>query len=126
MIGMNRKTKHKRLAWEFLKQLTCEEEMQMDIFRYSQGVSVFKDVARSQEAESILQEDMEEGEQVINSELLYRVIEGGMIEPKFQQYEQIMGLADSEVPKLLLENKNVDSSMKIFQRTINKYLQQQQ
>lgn len=125
LIGINSKTKHEELAWEFLKQLTYDEEMQMDIFRYSQGVSVLKRVACSREAAAIIQEDMDEGEQVISSDLLYNVIEDGIIEPKFQQYEQVMSLADSQVSKILLENKNVDSSMKIFQRNINKYMQQQ-
>lgn len=125
VMGINSKTKHERLAWEFLKQLTYSEEMQMDIFRYSQGVSVLKRVACSQEAADIIQEDMDEGEQVISSTLLYNVIEDGMIEPKIQQYEQVMSLADSEVSKILLENRNVDSTMKIFQRNVNKYLLQQ-
>ena len=110
---------------EFLKQLTGNEEMQMDIFRYSQGVSVLKSVTGSARAAAIIQEDMDEGEQVINSSLLYNVIENGVIEPKFQQYEQVMSLADGEVSKILMENRNVDSSMKIFQRSITKYLQQQ-
>ena len=69
--------------------------------------------------------DMDEGEQVINSSLLYNVIENGVIEPKYQQYEQVMSLADGEISKILMENRNVDSSMKIFQRSITKYLQQQ-
>lgn len=125
LLGISSSTKHERLAWEFLKQLTYSEDMQMDIFRYSQGVSVLKKVAASREAADIIQEDMDEGEQVISSELLYNVIEDGIIEPRFQEYEQVMSLADSEVSKILLENKNVDSAMKIFQRTINKYLQQQ-
>lgn len=97
----------------------------MDIFRYSQGVSVLKSVTGSGQAAAIIQEDMDEGEQVINSSLLYNVIENGVIEPKFQQYEQVMSLADGEVSKILMENRNVDSSMKIFQRSITKYLQQQ-
>lgn len=97
----------------------------MDIFRYSQGVSVLKSVTGSAQAAAIIQEDMDEGEQVINSSLLYNVIENGVIEPKFQQYEQVMSLADGEVSKILMENRNVDSSMKIFQRSITKYLQQQ-
>lgn len=125
LLGINSKTKHEKLAWEFLKQLTCSREMQMDIFRYSQGVPVLKSVALSREAADIIQKDMDEGEQVISSTLLYNVIEGGVIEPKFPQYGQVMSLADSEVSKILLENKNVDSTMKIFQRNINKYLQQQ-
>ena len=46
-MGINSNTKHEKLAWEFLKQLTGNEEMQMDIFRYSQGVSVLKSVTGS-------------------------------------------------------------------------------
>jgi|GEM_PF-4696017 len=68
---------------------------------------------------------MDEGEQVISSTLLCNVIENGIIEPRLLQYQQVMNLADGEVSKILQENKNVDSSMKIFQRTISKYLQQQ-
>ena len=125
LMGINSNTKHEKLAWEFLKQLTGNEEMQMDIFRYSQGVSVLKSVTGSAQAVAIIQEDMDEGEQVINSSLLYNVIENGVIEPKYQQYEQVMSLADGEISKILMENRNVDSSMKIFQRSITKYLQQQ-
>ncbi|WP_077609218.1 ABC transporter substrate-binding protein [Clostridium sp. Marseille-P2415] len=125
LMGVGSRTKHEKLAWEFLKQLTYTEEMQMDVFRYSQGVPALKAVASSKEGADYLQEDMDEGEQVISSALLYNVIENGIIEPKFLQYQQVMNLADGEVSKILQENKNVDSSMKIFQRTVSKYLQQQ-
>ena len=125
LMGINSKTKHERLAWEFLKQLTYTEEMQMDVFLYSQGVPALKSVASSKEGANIIQEDMDEGEQVISSTLLCNVIDNGIIEPRLLQYQQVMNLADGEVSKILQENKNVDSSMKIFQRTISKYLQQQ-
>ncbi|MEY8354977.1 extracellular solute-binding protein [Lachnospiraceae bacterium 54-53] len=125
LMGMSSKTKHERLAWEFLKQMTYTEEMQMDVYRYSQGVPALKNVASSREGADIIQEDMDEGEQVISSTLLYNVIEDGIIEPKFLKYQQVMTLADGEVSKILQENKNVDSSMKIFQRTVSKYMQQQ-
>ncbi|PJJ26974.1 ABC transporter substrate-binding protein [Lacrimispora celerecrescens] len=125
LMGINSKTKHEKLAWEFLKQLTYSQEMQMDVFLYSQGVPALKSVASSKEGANIIQEDMDEGEQVISSTLLYNVIEDGIIESKLLQYQQIMNLADGEVSKILQENKNVDSSMKIFQRTVSKYLQQQ-
>nr|WP_313155254.1 extracellular solute-binding protein [Lacrimispora sp.] len=125
LMGINSRAKHEKLAWEFLKQLTYTEEMQMDVYLYSQGVPALKSVASSKEGANIIQEDMDEGEQVISSTLLYNVIEEGIIEPKLLQYQQVMNLADGEVSKILQENKNVDSSMKIFQRTISKYLQQQ-
>lgn len=125
LIGIGSRTRHETLAWEFLKQLTYTQKMQMDVYRYSQGVPALKAVASSQEGVDCLQEDMDEGEQVISSTLLCHVIENGIIEPKLLQYQQVMNLADGEVSKILQENKNVDSSMKIFQRTVSKYLQQQ-
>ena len=124
LIGISQWSDQQQLAWEFLKQLTCEYEMQMDIFRYSQGVSVLKDVTVSEEAAAIIQEDMDEGERVIDSRLLGSVIEEGIIAPRFQQYDQVITLADNEISKMLEEDKNIDSTTKIFQRSINSYLKQ--
>ena len=42
LMGISSKTEHEKLAWEFLKLLTNDEDIQMDIFRYSQGASVLK------------------------------------------------------------------------------------
>ena len=124
LIGISEWTEHEQLAWEFLKQLTYEEETQMDIFRYSQGVSVLKNVTMSEEAAAAIQEDMDAGEQVIDSGLLCNVIEEGIIAPHFQRYEQVINLADNEISKMLEEDKNIDSTIKIFQRSINSYLKQ--
>lgn len=124
LIGISQWTEHEQMAWEFLKQLTYEYEMQMDIFRYSQGCSVLKDVTMSEEAAAIIQEDMDEGERVIDSKLLGSVIEEGITAPHFQQYDQVITLADNEISKMLEEDKNIDSTTKIFQRSINSYLKQ--
>ena len=94
----------------------------MNIFYDSQGASVLKEVTESQQMEQVVQEDMEEGDTVINGKLLGRVIEGGHVEPQFKKYEQAMSLTDSEINKILEEDKDVDSNLKILQRTINEYL----
>ncbi len=96
----------------------------MDIFSYSQGASVLKEVTSSDAAAEILMEDMEESEKVIDNELLHQVIEDGAIAPKFQKYEEALALADSEVSNILENDKNIESSLKIFQHTITKYLGQ--
>jgi ABC-type sugar transport system, periplasmic component len=118
LIGINEKTKHEELAWKFLKMLTSDEEVQMDIFRDSQGVSVLKKVTQSKEAENIIKENMDDNEQVINTMLLSNIIEGGVNTPKTQEYDQIIRLADSEIMRIIEENKNIESTMKIFQRNI--------
>lgn len=127
LIGINHDSTEKELAWEFLKELVCGYESQLDIFRYSQGVSVLESVARSEKAASIIQEDMDKEEQVISGELLCDVIEHGTITPKYYQYEtyeQMISLANTEITEIFERNKNIESSMKIFQREIRKYLNQ--
>lgn len=122
LMGISANTREEKLAWEFLKLLTYDEEMQMNIFYDSQGASVLKDVTESQQMEQIVQEDMEEGDTVINGKLLGRVIEEGHVEPQFKKYEQAMSLTDSEINRILEEDNDVDSNLKILQRTINGYL----
>ena len=124
LMGINEKTEHEQLAWEFLKLLTCDEEIQMDIFRYSQGASVLKEVTSSDEAEAILQADMEDGEKVIDSTILSRVIEEGTIVPRFKKYEQALSLSENAINKMMEEDSNVESTLKILQKTIQAYLKQ--
>ena len=122
LMGISDETSHEQLAWEFLKTLTGDPELQTDIFRYSQGVSVLKSVTRSKDAEKILQDDMESSEKTINNDLLDSIIEKGRIEPKFNKYDEAMSLADNEIGKIIEEDKDTGSAMKIFQRDISSFL----
>jgi multiple sugar transport system substrate-binding protein len=122
LMGISNETSHEELAWEFLKTLTCDPDIQMDIFRYSQGVSVLKKITRSKEAEKILQDDMESSEKTINTALLDSIITNGKIEPKFNKYREAMTLADNEIGKIVEESKDIESEMKIFQRSISSFL----
>lgn len=124
LIGISEETRQEQLAWEFLKHLTYDADTQIDIFRYSQGVSVLKEVTMSEEAAAIIQEDMDDGERVIDSTLLGTVIEEGTIAPRFPKYEQVINLSDNEISKLIEKNKDVESGMKILQRNINIFLKQ--
>lgn len=124
LIGISNHTHEEELAWEFLKLLTYDEEIQMDLFRYSQGVSVLKKVTESQEAESILQEDMEKNEKSIDNEVVGNVIENGIITPKFQKYSDVLTMAENEVNRLIQDDDNIENTLRILQRQINQYLSQ--
>lgn len=124
LMGISAHTQKEKLAWEFLKLLTYDEEMQMELFQYSQGASVLRNVTQSETAENIIQEDMEKDDKVIDSALLGKVIEEGRVEPKFKKYQQAISLADSEIGQILEEDKTLDSSLKILQRSVNSFLQQ--
>lgn len=122
LMGISQNTKQEKLSWEFLKLLTYDKNIQMDIFNYSQGISVLRNVTQSDEAENILQKNMESSSKAIDNSMLDRVIDKGIIEPKFKKYNDAMTLADSEITKIIEENKNIDSAMKTLQRDINSYL----
>lgn len=124
LIGISRRSCQKQLAWEFLKTLTCDEEIQMEIFRHSQGASVLKAVTSSRQAEEILRQDMEASDRVIDHTLLNTVIENGIEIPRFARYGEALALAESEISKIYEEEKNIDSSLKIARQTINHFLAQ--
>ena len=124
LMGISANTRKEELAWEFLKLLTYDEQIQTRIFSHSQGASVLRAVTQSAEMEEIVQAEMEEGETVISGKLLGKVIEEGYTAPQFKKYEQALALSDSEIGEILQNDKTIDSNMKILQRTINSYLQQ--
>ncbi len=122
LMGISANTNYEALAWEFIKMLTCDEQTQTNIYRYSQGASVLKSVTGSEMVETIIQKNMEEGDTVISSDVLSRVINECVVTPKFKKYEQAIGLAENEISKILDNKGDFDSSLKILQRYINKYL----
>lgn len=122
LMGISEKTKYPDLAWEFLKLLTYDEEIQMEIFEYSQGASVLKNVTQSEEMEKMIQEDMEEGDTVISGALLGQVIEDGHIDPKFRKYKEALALADNDITDILESDKTIDSSLKILEQSMENYL----
>lgn len=124
LIGISENTRKQELAWEFLKLLTYDEEIQTQIFTHSQGASVLRTVTQSAEMEAIVQAEMEEGETVISGKLLGEVIEEGYTAPQFKKYEQALALTNSEIGEILENDATIESNMKILQRTINSYLQQ--
>lgn len=122
LMGISNHTKEEQLAWEFLKLLTYDDEIQMDLFRYSQGVSVLRQVTTSRETEEILQADMEKNEKFIDNNLVSDVIENGVVTPKFPKYADAIAMADNEINRIIEDDDNIDNSMRILQRQIGKYL----
>lgn len=122
LMGISENTNNEELAWEFLKLLTYDEDIQMDIFRYSQGVSSLKAVTESEEALNILEEDMEKNEKVISTNVLSEVIDKGAVNPKFPKYSDAIDLAENEISRIIDEDDNIENSLRILQRQVNMYL----
>lgn len=123
LLGISSKSRQKQMAWEFLKILTGDKEIQMELFRSSQGASVLKGVTNTGEVEEILKKDAEESDKIIDHELLNQVISNGRVVHEFPKYKEAMALAEGEVLKLCDDARQVDSSLKIAQRMVTTLLQ---
>lgn len=124
LMGISHNTKKERLSWELLKLFTNDSRMQMKIYEYSQGASALKVVTESNEAQYILRRDMDEDERVIDNKVLSTAIEQGVVVPKFTKYEEAMVLVDNQIKKIMNDEGNLESSLKIFQRKLDTFLNQ--
>lgn len=123
LIGISSESRQKDMAWEFLKMLTNDREIQMELFRYSQGASVLKEVTNSKEAEEILKKDTEKSDKIIDHNLLNQVIMNGRVVKEFPKYKEAMALAEGEVSKLYDSSTNIESALKITQRMVTNLLE---
>jgi hypothetical protein len=119
-IGISSKSKKKRLAWEFLKTLTYDTQIQQALYNDMPVASVLKEVMESKESENIFKED----EDIIDSKLICHILENGSGKPKFSGYEGAISLADAKISKLTLED-DIENALRILQREMSKYLLQE-
>lgn len=121
LFGMSARTPNEELAWEFLKLLTYDEEIQKMIFSHSQGVSVLHKVTTSAEAIEALRQDGI-GDSHIDMTFLTEVMEQAPSVPKFRKHQEAMDLAYIEIQQMMRENKNIDNELYALQRKIMKLL----
>lgn len=122
LIGINAKTKKEKLAWEFLKLLTYDENIQKQIFKYSQGVSVLKNVTNSKDVLDRLGKSTPSGSYV-NMALLNEVMENGVISPRFHKYHSVMDMADNMINQdIKSEDDNLGYMLSKLQREVDNLL----
>lgn len=118
-VALSSRTSQEKKAWELLKILTCDHEIQEEIFEYSEGISPLRGVTESKEtAKVILQKTGAE----FNIDTLRRAMENTVIAPRFQGYEDAKDEVSLAVRSILESNANVQMEQIIWNRRINNYL----
>ena len=122
LMGISRRSRYKQLSWELLKKFTYDYETQMNVYRYSRGASVLRSVTVSREAEKMLEESTGEGNPSVDLSLMDQILENGVTVQRFLKYDEVMSYADNEINRIIREEKNVDSTLKIIQRNVQNIL----
>lgn len=122
-VGISRRSRDKELAWEFLKLLTNDEEIQMKIFEYTPAASVLHAVTESKEAEAVIERNLDDSDKMIDSAFISEVIRDGRSKPKFADYQEAMQLADGEILKLYDTDTDLDNAMRLIQRKVQNFIE---
>ena len=121
LVAMNENTKCPETAWDFIKVLTSNTEIQSEIFDYSDGVSVLKEVTESdQTLQQLIESSGESGG--MNLAVLSDAVENAVIAPGFRGYDEAVAEVDKAVDSILTDSSNIRMDLIIWNRTINQYL----
>lgn len=121
-LAMNASAKNSRYAWEFMKILTQDAKIQSEIFDYSEGVSVLKEVTESDETLRRLMESSGDSSH-FSLAVLSDAVEHAVAAPRFQNYEDAILEVDKAVRAIIESNSNIRMEQIIWNRKINKFLE---
>lgn len=124
LFGISSRTKHTKEAWEFLKFITYNNEIQMDVLRYSHGIPVLRDVTESKKAEEELLRYNPEEEISVDTKVLSDVVEQSVVPPRFHKYDEAVEIADREIYQIIKGDKDVEETLIKLNSELNDFLNQ--
>ena len=123
LIAMNENTQNAQYAWDFMKILTCDAQIQNEIFDYSEGVSVLREVTESEDTLKLLMESSGEGNS-LNLQILSDAVENAVVMVRFRNYTNAVAEVDRAVNDIIESSSNIRMEQIIWNRAINKYLKE--
>ena len=122
-IAMSENTKQKEIAWEFMKLLTTDPQIQSEIFEYSAGISVLPEVTQSEETRRKI--TLSTGTE-FNLDILESAMEKSVTRTRFRGFDNAQEEVGLAVRSILESNSNIQMEQIIWNRTINNYLKNMQ
>ena len=122
-IAMSENTTQKEMAWEFMKLLTTDPQIQSEIFEYSAGISVLPEVTQSEETRRRITQST--GTE-FNLDILESAMEKSVSRNRFRGFDNAQEEVGLAVRSILESNSNIQMEQIIWNRTINNYLKNMQ
>ena len=124
LVGINSETRHTQNAWEFVKILTMDPDIQSEIFDYSEGVSVMREVTESEQTLQSLIEDSG-SEESLNLSILSEAVEKSIVSLRFPDMKRRGKRVEQAVRQIIDGSGNISTDQIIWNREINRFLEEQ-
>ena len=124
-VAMSASTVHTKRAWEFMKFLTGNVDIQSEIFDYSEGVSVLKEVVESERTRRFFEEKADAGN-ALSLPVLSGAVEQAVVIPRFHDYGSAVSEVDRAIRTILESSSNVSMETIVQNRKVNAYLKSRQ
>lgn len=121
MLAMNENTSHAQTAWKFMKLLSADERIQSEIFDFSEGVSVIKEVTESDKTLRLLIDNSGENSG-FNLDTLSNAVDHAAVVVRFRDYEEAVAEVDKAVRDIMEGSTNISTQQIIWNRKINTFL----
>ena len=108
-----------------MKFLTGDERIQSEIFDYSEGVSVLKEVVESEKTRKFFRESTDTGD-ALSLQVLSEAVERAVVIPGFHDYDEAVAEVDRAVRTILESSSNISMETIIQNRKVNTYLKSKQ
>ena len=119
-VAMYSGTSMEAEAWDFMKMLTCNEEIQSEIFEFSEGISVCRKVT---EAELLKENRLLLGGMASpNIGALEYTMQKAFFTQRFSGFNEAVSSVDTAVNDILKSNANIRMEQVIQARNINNFL----
>ena len=121
LLGISSRSNNKDLAWEFVKLLSYNEDIQEELYISSHGISPLSKVAESPEILRQLSEHTT-GSLVFSQEIVADIMNSAIIAPRFDRCDQALTMAQSVVSEAISSGEALQTRLLTAQREINIFL----
>ena len=121
LLSVSSRSGNKALAWEFIKFLSYDEEIQKELYTSSHGISPLPAVAESSDMLRQLYESIP-GSVDFGREVMGEIMRTGVTTPKFDRYDQALAMAQGAVAEVLSGSETLQTRLLTAQREINIFL----
>ena len=116
LMAMSKTCSDKNLAYEFMKTLCLDEDIQKEIFTYSEGISPLISVTNSEEIKKLLWKNF------VDTDIINAAMSKAKNNKMFKGYTGAYEQVNSAVNAILEGNGNLKTEQIIYNRKINAYL----